>query len=226
MDVRSRLRNDSKELPFFGGCDRFPYRERGFVEDDKSMARRTDQAEVPKSTDLEGWRLAIKEGRLKEIRPEDIAAAFQDLGFQDTQVQNDLAKHLSDIITGILRPRVSYSWPDQGLDIIMNAHAAIFKGLLDLGTADGRALRKAFGSRVLYRLKDAIIKEKRERYVSTDVDEEAVDAVDCAQAERAESEQKLKDPDETITVQEILDRVPDCRKRLAFHWYNVGKSGR
>lgn len=188
------------------------------------MARRTEQAEAPKSADLEAWRAAIEEGRLKDFRPEDIAAAFQDLGNRDKEVRNDLAKHLSDIIIGILRRRVSYGWPDQGLDIIMNTHAAIFKGLLDLGTADGRALRKAFGSRVLYRLKDAIIKEKRERYVPTDVDEEAADAMDRAQAERAESEHKLNDPDETITVQQILDRVPDCRKRLAFHWYMNGYS--
>ena len=188
------------------------------------MARRTDHADAPKSTDLEGWRIAIKERRLKEFRPEEIAAAFQDLGYQDTLVQNDLAKHLSDIIIGILRPRVSYNWPDQGMDIIMNTHAAIFKGLLVPGTADGRALRKAFGSRVLYRLKDAIIKETRERYVPTDVDEEAAEAMDRAQAERAESEYKLKDPDETITVEQILDRIPDCRKRLAFHWYMNGYS--
>ena len=120
------------------------------------MARQTDQAEAPESTDLQGWRTVIQQGRLKDFRPEDIAAAFQDLGYQDAQVQSDLAKHLSDIIIGILRRRVSFGWPDQGWEIIMNTHAVIFKGLLDSGTPDGRALRKAFGLRVLYRLKDAI----------------------------------------------------------------------
>src|SRR6185437_11136185 len=125
----------------------------------------------------------IEEGRLKHFRPEDIAAAFQDLGYRDKQVQNDLAKHLSDIIIGILRRRVSFGWPDQGRDIIMDAHAAIFKGLLEPGTPDGRALRKAFGSRVIFRLKDAIVKaeRERERYVSAETDVEAADAMERTQ---------------------------------------------
>ncbi len=190
------------------------------------MARRTDQAEAPKSVDLEGWRAAIKEERLKDFRPEDIAAAFQDLGYQDKQVQNDLAKHLSDIIIGILRRRVSYGWPDEGRDIIMETHTAIFSGLLDAKTADGRALRKAFGSRVLFRLKDAIVRgaRERERYVSMESDEEAANAIERAQAEGNVCAHKLNDPDETINVQQILDRIPDWRKRLAFRLYLEGHS--
>jgi len=64
------------------------------MEDDRSMVKRTDQVEAPKSADLEGWRAAIEEGRLKDFRPEDMAAAFQDLGYRDKEVQNDLAKRI------------------------------------------------------------------------------------------------------------------------------------
>lgn len=190
------------------------------------MARRTEQAEAPKSADLEAWRAAIEEGRLKDFRPEDIAAAFQDLGNRDKKVQNDLAKHLSDIIIGILRRRVSYSWPDQGRDIIMETHTAIFVGLLDAKTADGRALRKAFGSRVLFRLKDAIVRgaQDRERYVSMESDEEAADAIERAHAVGGVNAYKLNHPDETINVQQILDQIPDWRKKLAFRLYLEGYS--
>jgi hypothetical protein len=46
----------------------------------------------PKSTDLVGWREAIAADRLKVFRLEALAAAFQDLGNRDTQVQHALAK--------------------------------------------------------------------------------------------------------------------------------------
>jgi len=38
------------------------------------------QPPPPKSTDLEGWRTAIRVGRLPAFRFEEIVAAFQDLG--------------------------------------------------------------------------------------------------------------------------------------------------
>jgi hypothetical protein len=53
--------------------------------------------EPPKSTDLDGWRQAIAEDRLKKFRLESLAAAFQDLGQRDQQLQHALANGPLDI---------------------------------------------------------------------------------------------------------------------------------
>ena len=70
----------------------------------------------PESTDLDGWRQAIENDRLATFRLEAIAAAFQDLGQRDKEVQNALAKHLSDSILKILRQRVGFNHPNRGED--------------------------------------------------------------------------------------------------------------
>lgn len=97
----------------------------------------------PPSTDLDGWRQAIAEGRLKTFRLEHIAAAFQDLGPEDRTVYERLAKHLSGAITGMLVKRVDKNRPNQGEDIILEVHDEIFEALLQPHTADGKALRVA-----------------------------------------------------------------------------------
>ena len=56
--------------------------------------------------------------------------AFQDLGATDFDVQNAFAKHLSDSILRLLRPRVGKHHPNQGWDIILRTHGAIFEALL------------------------------------------------------------------------------------------------
>jgi len=55
-------------------------------------------------------------------------------------------------------------------------------------------------------------------------DEEAADAIERAQAADDVRDHKLSHPDETINVQQILDRIPDWRKRLAFRLYLEGLS--
>lgn len=120
----------------------------------------------PKSTDLEGWRRAIAEGQLRHFRLEAIAAAFQDLGlFTDRDVRNALTKHLSDSIMGMLRKRVGFNRPNKGEDIILEVHGQIFAALLQPRSADGKALRQAFGIRVNYRLKTALADELRSRVI-------------------------------------------------------------
>lgn len=84
----------------------------------------------PPSTDLEGWRQAIAGGRLRKCRLETIAAAFQDLGETDLRVREDLAKHLSGAIMGMLRKRVDTKKPNGGEDIIFEVHEIIFVALL------------------------------------------------------------------------------------------------
>jgi len=131
------------------------------------MGTKVGDETPPKSTDLAGWREAIAAGRLKSFRLEALAAAFQDLGHRDTQVRNALAKHLSDSVLGLLRRRVSFSKPNQGQDIILRVQGEVFSALLQPQSADGRALRKAFGPRVEFRLKDALAAEDRERGMPT-----------------------------------------------------------
>lgn len=123
----------------------------------------------PKPTDLVGWRQAIATDRLRVFRLEALAAAFQDLGNRDTQVQHALAKHLSDAILHMLRKHVGTNHPNEGWDIIHRAHHQIFTALMNRKSADGRGLRVAFGPRVLFRLKDAITAEQRERRSPDDV---------------------------------------------------------
>jgi hypothetical protein len=129
------------------------------------MDNRTGEEEPPKSTDLDGWRQAIADDRLRVFRLEALAAAFQDLGGRDTRVRHALAKHLSDSIVHMLRGKVGFNYPDEGRDIIFRTHEYIFTALLRPRSADGRGLRVAFGPRVLFRLKDAILDEQRERQI-------------------------------------------------------------
>src|SRR6266581_6593306 len=106
--------------------------------------------EPPGSTDLEGWRTGIAEYRLPSFRLEAIAAAFQDLGTADQGVRRALAKHLNDAVLRMLRKFIETNHPNEGWDIIYRAHGEIFAALLQPGSADGSALRKAFGPRVKF----------------------------------------------------------------------------
>jgi hypothetical protein len=127
----------------------------------QAMERKSNEKPPPKSTDLEGWRAAIQEGSLSRFRPEAIAAAFQDLGAQDQAVRRALTKQLSGIIVGMQRRRVDPTRPDNGNDVIFRVQAQIFEALLNPKSADGKALREAFGKIVIYRMKTAFADEQR-----------------------------------------------------------------
>src|SRR5579864_7208425 len=115
--------------------------------------------EPPGSTDLESWGAAIASHRLASFRPEAIAAAFQDLGDADQGVRRALAKHLNDAVLGMLRKFIGTNRPNEGWDMIYRAPTEIFSALLQPGSADGSALRTAFGPRVKFRAFDAIALE-------------------------------------------------------------------
>jgi DNA-directed RNA polymerase specialized sigma24 family protein len=116
----------------------------------------------PPSGDLEGWRQVIHEGRLREFRPEDLAAAFQDLGSADKRVRDALTKQISGAIMGMLhKKRVNPNRPNGGKDIIADVHDDIFAALLRPTSADGKMLRIGFGLIVDFRLKTAIAKSIR-----------------------------------------------------------------
>jgi hypothetical protein len=152
------------------------------------MDQRTGEDPAPKSSDLEGWRQAVVQGRLTAFKLEAITAAFQDLAAEhDTEVQNGLAKHLSAAVVRILRRRVSPHHPNGGEDIIFRVHDAIIRALMHPSSADGRGLRVAFIPRLLFRLKDAIAAEERERRIPDNarvVKKSKTEKVQASEAER------------------------------------------
>jgi hypothetical protein len=197
------------------------------------MAKGITGDSSPKSNDLDGWKAAVAAGHLRSFRLESIAAAFQDLGNQDNGLRERLAKHLSDSILGILRPRVSYNQPNGGWDIVFRAHQMIFEALLRPRSADGRALREAFVPRVQYRLKDALADEAKERRVPDEnasggaIASEFADGSDGSDTRHqlifaSPPFDEIEIADEEIDVSRILACIPDARKRLAFRLFMDG----
>lgn len=127
------------------------------------MASNTN-ADPPKSTDLYGWQEVVAQGRLREMTLESVAAAFQDL-CQDRRLHSALAKYLSDFVYIYLRKKVSKNQPNKGKDLADRVHMKVFDALARPGCADAVAYRKTFLSCLEYRLKDAIVEERRERGV-------------------------------------------------------------
>ena len=152
------------------------------------MDTKTGGGSPPAPQDLDGWRNAIAEDRLKLFRPEALVCAFQDLGKRDKDVKHALAKHLSGVIVKILGKRVAFTRHNRE-DIISRVHAEIWKTLLRPTSADGRALRVAFGIRVEFRLKDAIAKEYRESRVGEVV------------AAMSSQSSKTDDPDQSSVIE-------------------------
>ena len=217
------------------------------------MGQGLDEDSAPISTDLAGWRRAIADACLKVFRLEAIAAAFQDLGQRDHEVRQALAKHLSDSILRILRKHVGFNHPNKGEDIILRVHGEIFLALLRPTSADGRNLRIAFVPRLLFRIKDAIASEERERRIPDDTKpkekskrkvknsrhaeevELVVSAKDLDSAEKPEAAEDndivsqktchtslldaVREAEQQIDVDRILERVSDPRKRLAFYLF-------
>lgn len=207
----------------------------------------TDEDSSPKANDLDGWRRAIANKGLRSFRLEAVAAAFQDLGQRDKGARDALAKYLSDSILRILRGLVGSNHPNRGEDIILRAHHQIVVALLRPASADGKNLRQAFMARVLFRMKDAIAAEERERRIPDEtaateekdceesgeisiietLDAESVDESKAFEDEQIVSEKERQSPslegvrhiNEQIDVDRILERILDSRKRLAFYLY-------
>jgi len=189
----------------------------------------------PKSTDLDGWRQVIEKEQLGTFRLEAIAAAFQDLGQRDKKVQNALAKHLSDAIMKILRQRVGFHHPNLGEDIIFRVHEKIFVALLHPSSADGRNLRNAFVPRLLFRVKDAIAEEERQRRIPDEIkqrekrrtaktkevtreDEEGVEVVPLTEIQDSGADTEDSEEGEIVPVKmrgtSLLDGVRDAEQQI------------
>ncbi|MGE3637368.1 MAG: hypothetical protein AB7G28_02335 [Pirellulales bacterium] len=167
----------------------------------------------PRSTDLDGWRAAVANGRFCGFPMETVIAAIQDLGLNtDKLVLNPLVLHASDTIVRILRAKVGRQHPNEGEDIITHAHGQLVQSMLNPGCADGKGLRVAFVPRVHFRAADAIrASQKKAGREWTDgeldgrISDRAPDAIDL----REELDQQLD-------VELVLERIADERKRLAF----------
>lgn len=194
------------------------------------MSQATDADDPPDSTDLEGWRLAVNEGRHKAYRLEAVVAAIQDLGpCTDKAVLNTLAKHLSDALLRILRKHVSIYHPTRGLDIIERAYSQIIDAVLQPASADGKALRVAFGPRVTFRLKDALIAEASAAQNRESHEAKLIKAghttrrgTDGAQQQVPRQHDSSRALNENLDVENILEQVTDPRKRLAFRLFMDG----
>jgi hypothetical protein len=158
----------------------------------------------PDPLDLAGWQHAVADGRFRRFRLEAVVAAIQDLGpLTDKKVLHPLLKHLSDATNRMLRAWVGPNHPNDGWDIIERAHFQIFEALFQPHSADGKALREAFGSRVSFRMKDAIGKEARLRRVPTEQKSEETD--DAAALDDADD----VDGTELVDVAEHPDQAED-----------------
>lgn len=186
----------------------------------------TEEEPPPKPTDLDGWRRAIADGCYRAFRIEAVVAAIQDLGPDaDKEVINDLACHVSDTMLRILRKHIGRNHRNEGVDLIEEAHGDLIRAMLKPDSSDGQGLREAFVPRVRFRAADAIRADKesrkRERFVE--------DLTPISDAKQMEDVGPQKVIDESLYVEEMLSRIPDERKRLAFRLYMDGipfKSGR
>ena len=195
------------------------------------MGLKTGEDPPPKSTDLEGWRRAVEDGRFRGFRMEEIVAAIQDLGpGTDKQVLNPIAKHLSDVLLRILRKCVDTGYANQGRDIIERVHGHVIDAVLAPNSADGQGLRTAFTPRVEYRIKDGLSKEKRAARnlrepvewgrASSPLGESELPPLDGATSERCYN--PSSEIAENMDVESVLRWVTDDQKRLAFRLHMDG----
>jgi RNA polymerase sigma factor (sigma-70 family) len=183
------------------------------------MRPHTEEEPPPRSTDLEGWRRVISEGRLSTVAMEAVVAAIQDLGPNaDKQVINPLVLHTSETILRILRGHVGTNHRNRGEDIVEEAHGHLVEAIFRRDSADGKGLREAFVPRIRFRAADAIRADKEMRRRECSV--EHIDQVsDAKHANDTSVQQEL---DEKLYVDQVLSHVTDERKRLAFRLHMDG----
>lgn len=173
----------------------------------------------PHPDDLEAWQQAIQDDRLPLFRLEDVVGAIQTLGpNSDQSVVTTLVLHASTAILHILRQCIGKNHQNRGEDIIEEAHGMLIEAMLKPESADGKALREAFKPRVRFRAADAIRAniKLRKREISTQHTEALSDA------RFADEQGHQREQDEAIFVEEVLSRITDDRKRLAFRLHVDG----
>jgi RNA polymerase sigma factor (sigma-70 family) len=173
----------------------------------------------PDSTDLDGWRQAVGDGRYRSFRGEAVVAAIQDLGANaDPRVITPLVEYVSKRIVGILRKRIGTNYPNRGEDMIDDVHGQLVMAILTPDSADGQGLRKAFVPRIGFRAGDALraAKKRQERECSVENIDELCDA---RYGGNGGTQQEIEEKEH---VEKVLSCITNERKRLAFRLYMEG----
>ena len=174
----------------------------------------------PPPSDCAAWALVVEEGRLAGYRMEDIVAAAQKMGPTEEKTLEALMIWISDEIMRILRWAIWKSYPNEGKDMIERVHGQLIEAVLRPDSADGEGLRVAFRHRVEFRAADAIRAEIKviDRFpYAEDVYPNAED-VGMAPA----NQEPWSSIEQNAHVENLLNRVQDPRKRLAFRLYMDG----
>ena len=175
----------------------------------------TQKDDSPEPDDLSAWRCLVDGDRLGECSPESIVAALQKLGPNgERRVLNALMQHVSDLITNRLRKRVGFNHADRGMEIIESAHGQLIEAILSPDSADGQGLEVAFNARIDFRMGDAI----RRGRIRSDRYPSAEDMPALAHAS-GDGERMIEGH---ALVEQILDRIGDDRKRLAWRLHMDG----
>lgn len=178
--------------------------------------------EPPSPSDLEGWKRAANDGRLKCFRPEDIVAMIQHIGPNgDQRLLTPLITYISDEILRRIRRMVGKSHRNEGEDIVLRAHHQLIVAILKPGSKDGQALCKTFRTCVEFRTADAIRAERKYAHrnqpfkTQPGVTDHGEDMIETIEPPEEGSEQAAE-------VQRLLNRIPDPRKREAFRLHMDG----
>ena len=165
--------------------------------------------------DIAGWRQVIGSQTLSRVPAHCLVAAVQKIGPSgDRRVINPLMNEISERVMRILRKHIGRNHRNEGWDMIEEAHGKLIHAVLLPKSADGTAMRTAFVATVKFRAADAIRREERhsDRYTYS---EEEMPAP-------ASHKVLLSAEEERAFVEDVLRRISDPRKRLAFRLHMDG----
>jgi RNA polymerase sigma factor (sigma-70 family) len=186
--------------------------------------------EPPLPSDLEGWRSVAASNRLPLLRPEDIVAAIQHIGPNGdqrllaaliTHVSDELLHRIKRLLLHRIKRLVGKNHRNEGEDIIWRAHHQLIVAVLKPNSKDGQALCKTFKTCVEFRVADAIRAERKYAHRNqpfktqpgfTDDGEAVVETIEPTE----------EGSEQTAEIQQLLNRIPDPRKREAFRLHIDG----
>jgi len=178
----------------------------------------------PAPDDLTAWNVIITNGGLTEYAPGAIVQVLRSPGVQiSPQIKRSLALHISDVMTKLLRRKVSSAYPNRGVDIITDVRGKLLTAIFNPDSKDGAALVENFEARVHFRCIDALRKETKRRDIILPI----ITTEDGEERIAGATPQVLPELGST-EIGHLLARIVDARKRQAF-WlhmqgYPVGKS--
>jgi RNA polymerase sigma factor (sigma-70 family) len=178
--------------------------------------------EPPSPSDLDGWRGVVAGNDLRRLRPEDIVAAIQHIGPNgDQRLLAALITHISDELLRRIKRLVGKNHRNEGEDIVCRAHHQLIVAVLKPNSKDGQALCNTFKTCLEFRVADAIRAERKYAYrnrpfkTQPGVADDGEDIVETIEPAEEGSEQAAE-------VQQLLNRIPDPRKREAFRLHMDG----